>query len=167
MNQLPSDDYPRFLPPPPGYPLNPMAEEKEIHLRDYWRVIRKRKWMILALILIAVVITSVKLFTTRSVYRGTATIQINIETAQIIDFKEIFTVNTWAMDFYQTQYKILESRNLARRVIRSLNLSEHPDFLPQPSTPFEQWRTNAKTAVVDFVKSLNISGSSHKAPSTH
>jgi succinoglycan biosynthesis transport protein ExoP len=167
MNQLPSDNDPRYLPPPPGYPLNPMAEEKEIHLRDYWRVIRKRKWMILVLILIAVVITSVKLFTTRSVYRGTATIQINIETAQIIDFKEIFTVNTWAMDFYQTQYKILESRNLARRVIRSLNLSEHPDFLPQPSSPFEQWRTNAKNAVVGFVKSLNILGSSHKPPPTH
>ncbi|MEI9476691.1 MAG: Wzz/FepE/Etk N-terminal domain-containing protein, partial [Deltaproteobacteria bacterium] len=166
MNQLPSDEYPRYL-PPPGYALNPLAEEKEIHLRDYWRIIRKRQWMIVVLVLIAVVITAVKFFTTKPVYRGTATIQINIETAQIVDFKEIFTVNTWAMDFYQTQYKILESRNLARRVIRSLKLSEHPDFLPQPLTPFQQWKSNAMKAAVDLFKSFNILGSSPKSPSTH
>src|SRR4030042_1635062 len=166
MNQLPSDEYPRYL-PPPGYALSPLDEEKEIHLRDYWRVIRKRQWMIVVLVLIAVVITAVKIFTTRPVYRGTATIQINIETAQIIDFKEIFTVNTWAMDFYQTQYKILESRNLARRVVRSLNLSEHPDFLPQPQTPFQQWRSNAMKGAVDLFKSFHIFGSSPKSPSTH
>jgi succinoglycan biosynthesis transport protein ExoP len=165
VNQLPSDEYPRYL-PPPGYALNPLGEEKEIHLRDYWRVIRKRQWMIVVLVLIAVVITAVKFFTTKPVYRGTATIQINIETAQIIDFKEIFTVNTWAMDFYQTQYKILESRNLARRVIRSLKLSEHPDFLPQPPTPFQQWRSNAMKTAVDLFKSLNIFGPPPKSAST-
>jgi uncharacterized protein involved in exopolysaccharide biosynthesis len=30
--------------------------------------------------------------------------------------------------FQQTQYKILQSRSLAERVIKSLQLAEHPDF---------------------------------------
>ena len=165
MKQLPSDDYPPYLSlPGPSYPSLP--EEKEIHLRDYWKVIRARRWMIATFVLIAVVICAAKIFTMRSVYRGTATIQINIENAQIVDFKEIFAVNTWAVDFYQTQYKILESRNLARRVIRSLNLSEHPDFLPQSPTPFQKWRSDVIRSVVVFFKSFNIFLSSQGGSST-
>jgi aspartyl/asparaginyl-tRNA synthetase len=57
-------------------------------------------------------------------------------------FKEIFSVNMWDLDYYQTQYKILESRTLAKRVIQSLKLSEHPEFLPKPLTPFQQWKAN-------------------------
>src|SRR4030042_6800347 len=129
LRQLPPDDY-QQLPSPPGYPpYMPFPEEKEVHLRDYWKVIRKRIWMIGAIALIAVVFAAVKAFTTKPIYRGTATLQITIENPQIVDFKEIFTVNMWAMESYQTQYKILESRNLARRALQKLRLTEHPDFL--------------------------------------
>lgn len=54
-------------------------EGKEVHLRDYWKVILKRRWIIIALFLVVVVATEVKTFTMRPVYRGTTTIQINIE----------------------------------------------------------------------------------------
>jgi uncharacterized protein involved in exopolysaccharide biosynthesis len=87
--------------------------------------------------LVVVIFTVVKAITTKPVYRGTATIQINIENPQIVDFKEIFTVNMWAMDYYQTQYRILESRNLARRVVQKMRLSEHPEFLPGPPGAFQ------------------------------
>src|SRR4030067_2774079 len=123
------------LPPPPGYQYFPQ-EEKEVHLRDYWRIIKKSRWLIIALFLVAVTISAINAFTTKPLYRGTATVQINIENPQIVDFKEIFAINTWAMDYYQTQYRILESRNLARRVVQSLNLPEHPEFLPQPESHF-------------------------------
>jgi succinoglycan biosynthesis transport protein ExoP len=140
MNQLPSETYYQF--PPPGYYPLPPQEEREIHLRDYLKVILKKRWVILAIFLIAVTVGALKNFTTKPVYRGTATIQINIENPQIVDFKEIFTVNMWAMDYYQTQYRILESRNLAKRVVHDLKLWEHPGFLPQPQSPFQEWKSN-------------------------
>jgi len=59
-----------------------------------------------------------------------------------MDFKEMFSVNMWDLDYYQTQYKILESRTLAKRVIQTLKLSEHPEFQPKPLTPFQQWKSN-------------------------
>ena len=161
MKELPPDEYQSYL-PPPGYSLQHFSDEKEVHLRDYWRVIRKRQWMILAFVLIAVSITAVKILTTRPVYRGTATIQINIESPQIMDFREIFTVNSWSMDYYQTQHKILESRNLARRVIQSQKLAEHPDFLPQAPTPFEKWKTEALQRAVGLFKGLRFFASSDK-----
>jgi len=146
IKQIPSEGYYQ-LPPPPGYSYPPPQEEKEVNLRDYWKVIRKRRWTILAFFLIVVIIVAVGTFTMRPIYRGTTAIQINKENPQIVDFKEIFAVNTMDMDYYQTQYKILESRSLARRVIQSLKLSDHPEFLPKPETPFQKWKSNLLSSI--------------------
>ena len=93
LKQLPSEGYYQ-LPPPGYYSQPPLQEEKEINLRDYWKVIRKRQWMIIAFFLIVVVVTAIGTFTMKPIYRGTSTIQINKENPQIVDFKEILAVNT-------------------------------------------------------------------------
>jgi len=149
------------LPPPPGYQYFPQ-EEKEVHLRDYWRIIKKRRWLIIALFLVAVTISAINAFTTKPLYRGTATVQINIENPQIVDFKEIFAINTWAMDYYQTQYKILESRSLARRVVQGLKLPEHPEFLPEPESHFQSWKSKIRSSLSGVVRSLGLSSSSNQ-----
>jgi len=141
IKQIPPEGYYQ-LPPPPGYSYQSPQEEKEVNLRDYWKVIQKRKWTIIAFFLIVVIATAVGTFRMRPVYRGTTTIQINKENPQIVDFKEIFAVDMMDMDYYQTQYKILESRTLARRVIQALKLSERPEFQPEPETPFQKWKSN-------------------------
>ncbi len=138
MRVLPAEEPYGLLPETtaggPGLP-----QEKEVHLRDYWKVVRKRQWTILAFFTIVVVATAIVTFTMEPIYRGTCTIQIDKENPQIVDFKEIFAVNTLDQDYYQTQYKILESRSLAKRVIDSLKLSEDPEFTPQASGFLKQW----------------------------
>jgi succinoglycan biosynthesis transport protein ExoP len=149
MKKLASDEY--YQLPPPGYYSSVTQNERnerEVTLRDYWKVIRKRRWTIIAFFLIVVVTTAVVTFTIRPIYRGTATIQINKENPQIVDFKEIFAVNTTDRDYYQTQYKLLESRKLARRVIHLLKLSEHPEFLPQVQTPLQKWKSSIRTSLL-------------------
>ena len=141
MRQIPFDE-PYQLPLPPGYTYAPYQEEKEIHLRDYWKVVWKRRWIIVALFLIVLVATAVGTFTMKPIYRGTTSVQINKESPQVMDFKDMFSVNMWDQDYYQTQYKLLESRSLAKRVIQTLKLSEHPDFQPGPETPFQKWKSN-------------------------
>jgi uncharacterized protein involved in exopolysaccharide biosynthesis len=98
------------------------------------KVILKRKWTIISFVFIVLIATGVMTFTRSPIYRSTATIQINKENPQVVDFKEIFSINTVEMDYHQTQYRILESRTLAKRVVHSLKLSEHPEFLPKPKT---------------------------------
>jgi capsular exopolysaccharide synthesis family protein len=164
LKQIPSEGYYQ-LPPPPGYAYAPPQEEKEINLRDYWKVIRKRRWTIIASFLIVVITTAVGTLTMRPIYRGTTAIQINKENPQIVDFKEIFAVNTMDMDYYQTQYKVLESRSLARRVIQSLKLSEHPEFLPKPETPFQKWKSNLLNPVFGLFTSSNKNSNGEKDPS--
>jgi len=150
IKQIPPEGYYQ-LPPPPGYSYPSPQEEKEVNLRDYWKVIQKRRWIIIAFFLIVLIATAVGTFTMRPIYRGTVTIQINKENPQIVDFKEVFAVNTMDMDYYQTQYKILESRSLARRVIQALKLSEHPEFQPQPETPFQQWKSNTLKPILGLL----------------
>ena len=142
---IPSEGY--YQLPAPGYSNTPLQEEKEINLRDYWKVIRKRQWMIIAFFLIVVITTAIGTLTMKPIFRATTTIQINKENPQIVDFKEIFAVNTMDTDYYQTQYKILESRSLAKRVISSLKLPEHQEFLPKPETPFQKWKSNILNSI--------------------
>lgn len=168
MNELNRNHLDRYYPhptPPPGYGLSPPQEEKEIHLRDYWRVIVKRRWTLLAFFLIVVATTAVATFTMKPVYRSTTTIQINKENPQIVDFKEILAVNTMDMDYYQTQYKVLESRSLARRVIQSLNLPEHPQFLPEKETAFQQWKSNLLISISELFSSSGSAPSLREDPS--
>ena len=161
-------DYPKQVPalPPREYyqPLQPeytspsSQEPKEVELRDYWKVILKRKWTILSFTFIVLIATGVMTFTTEPVYRATATIQINRENPQIVNFKEIFSANTADWDYYQTQYKILESRSLARRTIHDLNLSEHPEFLPRPQTAYQKWKGEILTSIFGLFTSPTKEG---------
>jgi succinoglycan biosynthesis transport protein ExoP len=128
-----------FQPLKPAY-TSSSQEQKEVELRDYWKVILKRKWTIISFTSIVLIATGVMTFTMSPIYRSTATIQINRENPQVVDFKEIFSVNTTEMDYYQTQYRLLESRTLAKRVIHSLNLPGHPEFLPKPQTAYREWK---------------------------
>lgn len=143
LRQLPAKSISQFL--ATGSPLSlfqEAKEEKEAHLRDYWKIILKRQWTILAIFLITLTGTAIVTFSMKPIYRGTAIIQINKENPQIVDFKEMFAVNTMDTDYYQTQYKTLESRTLAKKVITFLKLAEHPEFLKKAESPFQKWKSN-------------------------
>ncbi|MBM4348600.1 MAG: polysaccharide biosynthesis tyrosine autokinase [Deltaproteobacteria bacterium] len=160
IKPLPPDGY--YLLPQPGNSHPPFQEEKEVNLRDYWKVVWKRRWTIMAFFLIVVITTTIATFTMKPIYRGTTSIQINKENPQIVDFKEIFAVNTMDTDYYQTQYKVLESRSLAKRVLYSLKLAEHPQFLPEPETPFQKWKSNILNPIYGLFTSSDEASDSGK-----
>jgi len=163
LQQIPPEGY--YQLPPPGYYTPPLQEEKEVHLRDYWKVIWKRRWTVLALFLIVLITMAVVTFTTKPIYRGTTSIQINKEYPQMMDIKEIFSFNMWDSDYYQTQYKILESRTLAKRVIQALKLSDHPEFQPPPLTPFQQLKANILRPLFGLFTPSKKNTASEKGPS--
>ena len=55
--------------------------------------------------------------------------------------------NFWNLEFYPTQYELLQSRGLAERVVRSLDLMSDPAFNPGASV--EKERDGATTAEED------------------
>ena len=163
LQQIPPEGY--YQLPPPGYSYPPPQGEKETHLKDYWEVVWKRRWAVIAPFLIILITTAVAIFPIKPIYRGTVSIQINNNSPQIMDFKEIFYSNVWDMDYYQTQCKVLESRTLARRVIQTLKLSEDPEFQPKPLTPFQQWKSNLLKPIFGLFTSSKKNVASEKDPS--
>jgi succinoglycan biosynthesis transport protein ExoP len=119
--------YPLTSPQPLYYP--PDAEE-EVHLRDYLHVILRRKWIVITFLVAIVTTVTIATFMMKPLYKSTVTIKIEKENPNILAFKDIVSLERIEDDYYQTQYKMLKSRNLAKRVIRSLSLNTNPEFVP-------------------------------------
>ena len=93
-----------------------MAEnffEEEIHLRDYLRVIFKRRWLIATVLLIVVVSVTIESFRMTPIFRATAQVMIESDNPKVVDIEEVLRVNKTDEDYYQTQYGILKSKALA------------------------------------------------------
>jgi capsular exopolysaccharide synthesis family protein len=99
------------------------------HLRDYLRVITRRKWVILVFFVSVVVIVAANTLMTEPQYKSTVTIKIDKESPLVVDFSGL-QIEKLSSDYYETQYKILKSRSLARRVISALEMDKSVDFLP-------------------------------------
>ena len=122
--------------------------EEEIDLRDYLWVMYKRRWTIISIATIAVALGIVYTLTSIPIFRATTQILIEKENPNIVDFKELYAVDATTQDFYQTQYKILESKLLATKVIDKLNLRNNTTFNPR----LEQKGSHISGSIFSFHK---------------
>src|SRR5262249_33551317 len=115
---VPRDRYPELTYPPtitasPGYDR---GEEDAVHLMDYWRVIVVRRWTILAIVTTVLTIGLIYTFKQTPIYQATVSIQIDKENPNILSFKDVYQIDTETDDTLRTQFEVLKSRRLARRV---------------------------------------------------
>ena len=132
----------------------PEIFEDEIHLRDYLRVILKRRWMVAAVFIIVVTFVTIHSFMMEPIYRATTQILIEKENPKVVNIEEVMGVNASDQDYYQTQYEILKSKALALKVIKSLNLKESPEFCSS-KTGFSLW--GALSSILGWIKSITFS----------
>jgi capsular exopolysaccharide synthesis family protein len=112
---------------PNGAPVVDAGFEQK-HLLDYIRIVYKRRW--LALTVLAVVFAGVVAytFTSTPIYEARAQLQIEDQRQNIIIFNENVESDKASDDYYQTQYKILQSMSLAGKTLDRLKLWDHPEF---------------------------------------
>ena len=102
--------------------------DEEIHLRDYIHVVLRRKWIVLLFFISVVVTVSLATFMMKPLYKSTVTIKIDKENPSVLSFEDAYRIERVETDYYQTQYKILKSRNIAKRVIKKLGLDSSKEF---------------------------------------
>ena len=104
-------------------------------IRAYWRIIQKRRWTILSILLVT--FTSVLILTIKEkpVYRASALLEIEKENPNIPTVQELFQLEDLSDNYLETQYKVLQSDTLARRVIEELHLNQVKEFNP----PKREW----------------------------
>lgn len=113
-------------------------EQEGFDLRRYWTIILRRKWTVFALVVASFVLALVVTYNTAPVYRSTLLMQIEPQTDQFLEFQGNVSMGDPSLDwkFYQTQYDLLKSRSLARRVIDQLGLEAAAQRrLPTKSEP--------------------------------
>jgi succinoglycan biosynthesis transport protein ExoP len=105
--------------------------EEEINLRDYLHVIQKRKWTVLMVLAVIVATVTIHAFTATPIYEATTRLIIEKENPNVVSFQEVMAIDAFGTDYYQTQYKIIESRSVAKEVVKRLSLNESEEFSPK------------------------------------
>jgi polysaccharide biosynthesis transport protein len=111
---------PTYEPPPQG----------ESALWDYVHVVVRRRRLVLAIFAAIVALATLRTFLTKPVYEATAQLLIERQKPNVLSFQDVTEERAGGGidDYYQTQYKLLQSRSLARRVIERLNLLNDPEY---------------------------------------
>ena len=99
------------------------------HLLDYWNVILKRRWVVLFCLLAVLTTVAIGTLKMKPIYEGKVLVEINPEPPNVLNFQEVAQLTSTDPESYrETQYKVLQSRTLAERVINDLKLYRYPEF---------------------------------------
>lgn len=115
-----------------GRRLEPAGEA--LSFRDYWQVVRKHRWKIIACLASAVVVSGVMVFSMTPIYIAKATLMIERKAPHVVKIQQVAAEEAEAADessFYESQYQVLKSRSLAAEVIKAHKLDADAKFLNQ------------------------------------
>ena len=101
-------------------------------LREYLRILRKHRWIILTVVAVMVTVVTVVSFQTQPIYQSSARLEISGELPDLASLQAMFSILPGDEEFLQTQVRILQSDDLAMQTIRSLRLYEKPEFSVRP-----------------------------------
>jgi polysaccharide biosynthesis transport protein len=136
-------------------------EEAGIGLRQYLDVLRRRKWIVLVIVALAVGVSSLLTLSEQSVYQAEATVAVG-------QGRGLFNPQNGnaIQPFSATMKELLESTVVARGVIHDLNLNLTPDqLLSKISVSFNPDSAALHVSVLDHVpgtaKAIAASMSTH------
>ncbi|HEX8686270.1 MAG TPA: Wzz/FepE/Etk N-terminal domain-containing protein, partial [Pyrinomonadaceae bacterium] len=137
---------PPLLPQPrsPAYGADADAGDG-IHLRDYWRAVYKRLWLVVGVVIFVTLAAALYMARQPDVYVSQARVRVNIESAGpgLARNNQYVIINNPVSDptYFNTQLQILTSPGLLRRVAKTLDLERNPAFSsPRPAGGQSSWR---------------------------
>lgn len=105
--------------------------DDEIDLLQLWQTIWRRKWSILTLTLVVMMLAALVVLSMTPIYRASSTLLIEQKAAKAVSIEDIYGLDGGSSEYLQTQFELLKSRELAERVVRQLSLATHPEFDPR------------------------------------
>lgn len=111
-----------------------VGDEAPIDLLRYLRILERRKWTILVFLVVVVAGGTAWTLRQTPIYQATATVQVDLKAPTVLgsdieQVEELGTGSYWNnQEYIGTQVKIIQSREVAKRVVKNLNLDRDPDF---------------------------------------
>ena len=100
----------------------PQNQDTKLHFLDYWRIIRIRKTVILAVFLLVLLTTTAVTFILPETYMSTARIEVGKDNPNIGSILQPNAPLAYDPYFIQTEFEKIKSTKVLHRVIESLNL---------------------------------------------
>ena len=135
-HQTAMSKYPHLVPFSQGGRDNYDAgyDEVEGGAFDFWEALQTvliRKYLISAIILLALAAAALITIKSTPLYRAEATIEVQKSESQIIEGASVEPLVIADAEYMATQYALLQSRSLAQRVVEVLGLHGDPDYADQ------------------------------------
>lgn len=106
-------------------------DDDVIDLKKLGETLWAGKWNIAALIVIVTMLAIVAVLNLTPQYRASAIVLIEDKHPQVLSFQQILDTSDGGSEYLQTQLALVQSRGLAERVVRKLNLTDEPLFDPR------------------------------------
>lgn len=97
-------------------------DRDEIDLLAYWRILVKRRWLILGILATVAAVSLLLTLMATPIYRATTVMQIEKEEQNVVQVGGVSAQAGFDPQFQQTQYELLQSRTLAERVADDLDV---------------------------------------------
>src|SRR5215470_10739377 len=115
-------------------PLNPLASEivepdypvtEELPFRDYVRIIYRRRWLILGIVVLGIAFAAVRNWASTPLYETQATLQFDIDMNILGVDRPLLPLDQrdYMREFFPTQVAIIESREVAMRAHNDLKVA--------------------------------------------
>jgi polysaccharide biosynthesis transport protein len=129
-----------LLPPEKSHhALYPLPAEEKSQILHYWRIVQKRKWVMLATFAIVFALAAIAVLSQTRLYQATSKVAIFPEVPNALGFKDL--ENSYPDYDYEatleTQVAILRSDALALKVIEAMRLYQDPRFTTVRQNPPE------------------------------
>ncbi len=99
-----------------------------LHARELMRMLRKRKWLVLAVVAIITSLITIEIHRTPSTYQATAQIEVTKDIGTTSVSNKDFVVQSDDSDNINTKLVVLKSRPLLEDVVVNLKLDQNPNF---------------------------------------
>jgi len=98
-----------------------------IDLKKIWHAVWSRKWGIVLLVAVVAVLMAVLLSRMTPIYKAVTSVFIEVKGTPVVSFQPA-NAPTEVSEYLQTQLSLIQSRGVAEKVVRDLELTEHPEF---------------------------------------
>lgn len=122
--------------PSPGRSIDQLSElfqtQSSFDYRHFLHFAISKFWILLLLVLAGLLIAISYIARTPKVYQSRVVLEVDTAPQSIVAIQDVRPQNLGALDQLRTIEQNLNNRTLMQRIVRALDLTRNPDFLPPP-----------------------------------
>jgi capsular exopolysaccharide synthesis family protein len=142
----------------PGSSAPPETPDPGTDLQRYWQIIKNHRGLVMGVFAAVVTGVTIGTFLQDPVYRASGTIEVRKQAGDVLPVEALFELARVSDQHLQTQYGVLRSPALARRVITMLDLQDVEELAhPEMEAVVGHFLDNLRVAPIDDSRLIQVS----------